>query len=205
MNLGSTREGRLKDRFRDATRAAILDAAEEAFAAKGLEGARVDDIAAVAGVSVGTLYNHFGDRHQLLVALLEGRRQEVLARIDQVLREGEAAPFPALLERFAGALLGHFDAHRALFQLVMEEEASILRSRTRAKSVLNEVVGRAERLVKLGVARGELRAGEEAHFALFLIATVRSLLARAKLERAPGPQAPLAPVVARFFLSGARS
>ena len=204
MNLGSSGEARLKERFREATRLALLDAAEAAFASHGLEGARVDDIAAVAGVSVGTLYNHFGDRRQLLEALLEGRRQELVARIDEELREGEEVPFARLLERFVRTLLGHFDAHRALFQLLMEEEASHSRSRKRKTSMLRDLVLRAEQLVARGLSEGALREKDAEHFPVLLVSLVRGMLASGQVARVRGPVEEVAPVILQLFLQGAR-
>ena len=63
----------LRERLKGETQRAILEAAEEAFGQSGLNGARMDDIAARAGVSVGTLYNHFSDRDALLKALIVQR------------------------------------------------------------------------------------------------------------------------------------
>jgi len=203
MSVSSSGEGSLKERFRETARLAILDAAEGIFAAHGFDGARVDDIAAAAGVSVGTLYNYFGDRQQLLLALLERRRQEVVARLDEVLRPGQEEPFSPLLERFVRALLSHFDAHRALFQLAMEEEASYLRGATRRKSVIRDITRRAERLVQLGIEKDAVRADDAAQFPVFLVGIVRGATARAKMERRLEPLEQLAPLVVRFFLSGA--
>ena len=42
---------------------AILDAAERLFVADGYELTSVDAIAAAAGVSKRTVYDHFGDKH----------------------------------------------------------------------------------------------------------------------------------------------
>ncbi|WP_055546875.1 TetR family transcriptional regulator [Streptomyces sp. NBRC 110028] len=46
----------------DATRRRLLDAATEDFAAHGVAGARVDRIAAAAGVNKAQLYAYFGDK-----------------------------------------------------------------------------------------------------------------------------------------------
>jgi AcrR family transcriptional regulator len=54
------------------TRAAILAAAIDEFAAHGLGGARVDRIAARAGANKRMLY-YFGDKDGLLLAALEDR------------------------------------------------------------------------------------------------------------------------------------
>jgi AcrR family transcriptional regulator len=53
----------------DRTRAALLDAALEEFAAKGFAGARVRDIAARAGVSKDLVAYHFGGKDGLHLAV----------------------------------------------------------------------------------------------------------------------------------------
>ena len=50
-----------------ATRRALLDAAVVVFAEKGMNGARLDEIAERAGVTKGAIYSHFGGREDLLV------------------------------------------------------------------------------------------------------------------------------------------
>ena len=92
---------RLRQRLRAETRAAILAAAEEVFAARGLRGARMEAIASRAGVAVGTLYNHFQDREALLSALIQSRRQALLDRVDRALAGGSAT-FEASLLAFQG-------------------------------------------------------------------------------------------------------
>jgi AcrR family transcriptional regulator len=64
---------------RDA-RAALLDAAAEVFAARGLREASVDEVAERAGYSKGAVYWHFESKDELFLALLE-------ERIDQPTRE----------------------------------------------------------------------------------------------------------------------
>ena len=71
------REPRLRERFREETRRALLAAAEQTLARDGLANARMETIAQAAGVAVGTVYNYFSDREQLISALLELRRSEL--------------------------------------------------------------------------------------------------------------------------------
>jgi TetR/AcrR family transcriptional repressor of mexJK operon len=59
--------GRPKDL---AKRAAILEAAKQMFARQGFEGASMDQIATLAGVSKLTIYSHFGDKDALFVAVV---------------------------------------------------------------------------------------------------------------------------------------
>jgi len=59
-----TRERRLEH-----TRALLLDAAEEVFAAKGFMAASVDDIAYAAGYTKGAIYKHFSTKEDLFLAV----------------------------------------------------------------------------------------------------------------------------------------
>ena len=51
---------------RTRTRAALIAAADSAFSARGWAATRVEDIAAEAGVSPATAYNHFPTKHVLI-------------------------------------------------------------------------------------------------------------------------------------------
>lgn len=51
---------------RDRTRRALLDAAETMFGSRGWARTRIEDIAATAGVSAATAYNHFPSKHSLI-------------------------------------------------------------------------------------------------------------------------------------------
>ena len=67
----------------EVTRARILDAAHRQFVANGLEGTRMEVIAAEAGVNKSLVYRHYGNREQLY--------REVLMRAYARVREAEAA------------------------------------------------------------------------------------------------------------------
>ena len=49
----------------------ILDAAVEAFAARGYEAASMSEIAASAGITKPVLYDHFASKRDLFVELME--------------------------------------------------------------------------------------------------------------------------------------
>lgn len=59
-------------------RHAILDAAKRLFLQTGFDGTSVEQIAAEAGVSKLTVYNHFGDKEALFFASVEERCREQL-------------------------------------------------------------------------------------------------------------------------------
>jgi AcrR family transcriptional regulator len=64
---------------RTQTRQALLDAAAELFATRGIDGASVDAVAEAAGRTSGAVYDHFGSKEGLLFALLEGWVDDVTA------------------------------------------------------------------------------------------------------------------------------
>jgi TetR/AcrR family transcriptional regulator, mexJK operon transcriptional repressor len=68
-------------------RATVLSAGRDLFLSNGYQGTSVDQIAAAAEVSKQTVYKHFGDKHELLLAI-----------VDNALKSS-VAPF---LERIAG-------------------------------------------------------------------------------------------------------
>src|SRR5262245_51755455 len=96
---------RLRDRLKEATAEAILVAAEEVLAEEGVHAASVQAIAARAGVSVGTLYNHFRDRDDIIRALLEARRRAFFQRLDDVIAARPKTKFAELLQVFVDTLM----------------------------------------------------------------------------------------------------
>lgn len=63
--------GRTQEERRAETRALLLDAASDLFANKGFHATSAEAVAAAAGRTTGALYDHFGGKEGLLVALLE--------------------------------------------------------------------------------------------------------------------------------------
>jgi AcrR family transcriptional regulator len=72
---------------RDRTRAALLQAADPAFATRGWTGTRLEEIAAAAGVTSATAYNHFPSKHALIghvyAPLLRGLRAQAARELAQ--------------------------------------------------------------------------------------------------------------------------
>lgn len=62
-------------------RAEILKAAAAMFAERGYGGTTSDDIAEAAGVSVGTFYNYFRNKRQVLVTLVIERIEDIFSNL----------------------------------------------------------------------------------------------------------------------------
>jgi AcrR family transcriptional regulator len=78
-------------------RARILAAASEAFAAQGVD-TQMDEIAARAGLGVGTLYRHFATKEALMVALVERKFEQILEVTRRGIEREDGAPFDVLAD-----------------------------------------------------------------------------------------------------------
>jgi AcrR family transcriptional regulator len=179
MNSSSSTEKpvRLRDRLRDETSRAILAAAEEVFSEEGLH-ARMEQIAARAGVAVGTLYNHFQDRNALTSALSCSRRQGLFARLDAALEAAAGKPVREQLRAYLAAVAEHSRAHGRYLSVLVQAGEGPARPDP-GTSVLEELVVRAEVVIQRGVAAGELRPELGGLHALALVGMVRAASARA--------------------------
>lgn len=212
MNPNSSTEQRskLRDRLRTATRDAILEAAGEIFASEGALNARVEDIAARAGVAVGTLYNYFADRTALVTALLDIRTAELLEALDTQTRaraasERDARGFETAVEGFVAALVRHFDANRGLLTVLLEEQRTRgmdAKAVSRKHTVIEQILERAERLMARGVRAQALRKDDAHLHATLLVGMVRGVVLTSLAQR-DQRLGDVAGHITRVFMQGA--
>src|SRR3954451_24260881 len=93
----------------------ILEAAEEVFAARGLE-VTLDDIAAHAGLGVGTVYRRFPNRDALIEALFEQRLAGIVAVAEAALTEADSW---VGLQRMFTELCGVMAADQGLHEVLV--------------------------------------------------------------------------------------
>jgi AcrR family transcriptional regulator len=138
----------------------ILDAAASEFARAGLEGARVDRIAASAGANVRMLYYYFGNKEGLFAAVLE-RTYATIRSAERELGLERLPPVDAMrqLVRFTWE---YYFRHPELIALLNSENLHEGRHIARADSIprlhapllatVGEIIGR-------GVRDGVFRRG----------------------------------------------
>jgi AcrR family transcriptional regulator len=180
VNRAPSRPPRTRDEARALFRNAILDAAEAVFAESGFHGARIQDIAARARIAVGTVYNHFAQKDDVLKALLEERSEELLAE----LRAGDdaAAPFPDRLHACVSRTLAYVDRHRAFFAIANEHglvagsasPGARLEARPAEKAEKFRAVFRD--VVEAGIRAGDLEPMDVDVLSRFLSGTMRAFV-----------------------------
>jgi AcrR family transcriptional regulator len=143
----------------EARRQAILKAALTVFAAHGFEAARLEDVAARAGVAKGTLYLYFRDKQALFEELIRNAVSPVLEQFAKVAAAPDISPVEALEMFFAvfeKEVLG--TDRKLLLRLIMAEGP---RFPAIAEFYYREVVSRGLSLMR---ALAE-RAAREGQFA----------------------------------------
>lgn len=86
--------------------ARILHAASRLFRTLGYEGTRIEAIAGAAEVSIGTIYNYYKNKGDILVAIVSMEVNEVLSAGQSVI-EAPPAPVSRAVDRLIGAYIDH--------------------------------------------------------------------------------------------------
>ena len=123
-------------------RARILRAASELFAEQGPD-ASMPELAERAGVGVGTLYRAFGDKEQLLGAVVAERMRWFAARLEDAADAPDAwAAFEAAIWKGAALQVKDRALHRAAAEALAVDELKTAKAAVRA--ALAKLIERAQ-------------------------------------------------------------
>jgi len=155
------------------SRAAILQAAAREFAEHGIAGARTDSIAREAHVNKALLYYYFQDKETLYGAVLDDAFSGLKAAVFRVL-DSDLAPREKILA-YAGAYFD-FIASNQLYPRLMQSE--MMRARQGQsphiekviKNYIQPIFVRVNAVLKEGIAGGQFRAVNPAHFVQSIVA-----------------------------------
>lgn len=89
--------GKREERKRS-TRAALLEQAQQSFASRGYDQTRIEDIAAAAGIAVGTCYNYFERKADLLIAIVLEADRDAISGAERIFDSLPDDPAQALIE-----------------------------------------------------------------------------------------------------------
>ncbi|MGH7860405.1 MAG: TetR/AcrR family transcriptional regulator, partial [Candidatus Binatia bacterium] len=93
----------------------ILEAAEKVFAERGFDTAKVQEISAQAGLSMGTIYSIFASKEELFLALLEERGNQLRGLATEAATRNVAAR--QALHDLIEAYIGYFVDHPTFLQM----------------------------------------------------------------------------------------
>ncbi len=142
------------------TRALILDAASADFARYGFGGARVDRIAASAGVNKRMLYYYFRDKDNLFVAVLEANYAQI-RNAEKTLDLDKLDPREAV-KRLVSFTWNYLLEHPAFMTLVNSEnlhKGRHLKKSERVQQLHSPLVDTLRKILKRGEKQGLFRRG----------------------------------------------
>jgi AcrR family transcriptional regulator len=141
----------------------ILDAAREVFGEAGAA-ATIEEIAARAGVGVGTVYRRFTSKDALIDELLRLALEQLTAAAEQALARADGYGLHELLRAFGRSFAEH--ARYATLLLEREPDAA---ATGRIRAAVGELTGRA-------VAAGTVSSGITTADTLALASALRGLV-----------------------------
>jgi len=165
-------------RRKDARPQELLAAALALFVERGYASTRLDDVAAPAGVSKGTLYLYFASKEELFRAVVRENLVPVLDEAEQII-DGYSGDSPSLLREF---ILGWWQRIgdtplSGLTKLMMAESGNFPEV---AKFYHDEIISRSdaliERMLERGMARGEFRQVDAAQARLVIVSPILMLM-----------------------------
>jgi TetR/AcrR family transcriptional regulator len=151
---------KLQRRNPEATRQKLLVAARREFAEGGLAGARVDEIAARAGVNKQLVYHYFGDKDALYLAVLEWVYEEIRAHERALNLEG--LPPQQAIRKLIESSFDHLAAHPDFIVLLNDENragARHVRGSRKLEAMHSPLVSMVDKILKQGVRDGTFRRG----------------------------------------------
>jgi len=155
-----SRETTTRRRDPAATQRKLLTAARREFAAQGLAGARVDEIAERAGVNKQLVYHYFGDKDALYLAVLEWVYEEIRAQERKLNLAG--LPPQQAIQKLIESSFDHLSAHPDFILLLNDENragARHVRGSRRLEAMHSPLVSLVSKILREGVKAGTFRRG----------------------------------------------
>ena len=162
---------------RDDKRQQILQATEKLLANRRFHEVTLSEVARVAAVGKGTIYQYFEDKEDLFFQVTSGAFDELVGLLARKVR-GDA-PFEERLLDTCVQIAAFFRGHRPLFARIQAEEARMSCSKGRLAERWTEkrvkLVQVVAEILRKGIAEGKVRGDVEPEMlAEFLLGMVRT-------------------------------
>jgi len=136
---------------------AIMKAAEKLFAEKGFAATSMDEVAAAAGVSKGSLYNYFANKSQLFGETVISGIKYFQRKADEIVQNAYSVR-PAA-SQFVRLFVGIYSDNRVMADMVMQSftdgiDAGVVDSIKEAKARLISGISGA---ISMGISEGAIR------------------------------------------------
>ena len=190
----------------EARRREILAAAMRVFAREGVHSATIAQVAAEAGVAVGSIYLYFATKEDLYFSLVDEKLEERLHYLQAEL--ARAATPRKKLRRLVAADMQFFTSNKEFSSIYFSTGSGLEQA---LKKDLGRAAGRklaayvelVAAIMERGISAGELRAASPADLAHVLIGMINSLVYRWVVDESAEPPAAKADWLFELFLRAA--
>jgi|AntAceMinimDraft_17_1070374.scaffolds.fasta_scaffold15637_3 TetR/AcrR family fatty acid metabolism transcriptional regulator len=152
----------------------IRQAAIRAFSHKGFYNTRAEEIAREAGIAVGTIYNYFASKEEILLSIF---KEEFEQRM-QVFRDllGSNLPIPDKIDKILQDHFSRLNEHGDLAALLIQERFNPGPGfRTKLLGLYKGMIARIEELIQEGIDKNWVRECHPRIIAYALLGVVESL------------------------------
>lgn len=152
----------------------IQQAAIRVFSRKGFYNARAEEIAHEAGIAVGTIYNYYESKEEILLSIFKAEFDKQLLAFHELLESDLSIP-----EKIGRILENHFSRlteHGDLAQLLLQERFNPGEGfRTKLLDLYRGLISRIENIIQEGIDKDWVRTCHPRIIAYALLGVVESL------------------------------
>ena len=152
----------------------ICEAAIRVFARKGFYNSRAEEIAREAGIAVGTIYNYFASKEEILLEIFKTEFEQRMEGFRDLLASD--LPIPQKIRQILEDHFSRLSKHGDLAQLLMQERFNPGEGfRTKLKDLYKGMISRIEELIREGIDKNWVRECHPRIIAYALLGVVESL------------------------------
>lgn len=180
----------------------ILDAALRVFAKRGFRGATMQEVAELAGFSVGKLYLHFPSKEQLYIALFDEYIARAATVVDHALRGGQRPR--KRLEALVRNTVAFLERNHPVFRLFLAEVPTLALQLDTLfgngfGAKYGQMVGSVQQTFEEALAAGEFRGKSAAELTTKFAGIFHAVLAVQASGPSLAPHGDLADMILRLF------
>jgi len=161
-NPSKTKQPKSKSRRRrkEARPTEILQAAVEEFAENGFAGAKIDAIAARAGVAKGTVYLYYSTKEEIFEAIVRDKVSPVFKMVSGIVKlwpGSQAGLLKKIISRFYSEMVENDDRRMILHTLISESDRFEHLAAFYHKEILQPARKMIGGIIRKGIQNGEFR------------------------------------------------
>ena len=154
----------------------IRQAAIRVFAREGFHQARMETIAHEAGVAVGTIYNYFESKEEVLLSIFKAEFEERVHFYKELRESGLS--IPEQIQRILQAHFSLLSERKELAQLLLRERFNLSKGfKSKVLDLYREMLQQIEVVIREGVEQGRVRSCNPRIIAPALLGVVQSISA----------------------------